>query len=115
MPVVRFSVSDPQLRQLETAAKQQGVALQDYIRSQLFPGSTSIFTPAEAVRRALAKYRKGDKFTLPELYDTAWVITAAEAGPFGRRFNEYVQANCATTIRFVGKVHSDRHAQYEIL
>ena len=64
MPVVKFSLSDEYYEKLEEMAMNDGVSIQDYVRNRLFNLKT-IFTPAEAVERALKKYKKGDTFTLP--------------------------------------------------
>ena len=60
---IKISVSDANYNNLVTRAG--GDSLQDYIRSVLFPGQIPI-TPADAVQRALNKYKKGDTFTVPD-------------------------------------------------
>ena len=114
MAVYKFSLDEEHSQQLETMAREEGVSVQDFIRNRLFH-LTTIYTPTEAVRRAMVKYEKGDKFTLPELYGDEWNIQRGAAGVFGKRFYNYVIDECSDKIRFVEMVNYNRHAQYEIL
>lgn len=112
MPVVKFSLSDEYYEKLEEMAMNDGVSIQDYVRNRLFNLKT-IFTPAEAVERALKKYKKGDTFTLPELYDEEWTIPRGVAGVFGKQFFNYVEDEYSDRIKYVGT--PKKHAKYEIL
>lgn len=114
MAVYKFSLNEEYAQKLEEMAKQDGVSVQDCIRNRLFELET-IFTPAEAVRRALDKYGKGECFTLPELYADDWTIQRGMAGVFGKQFFNYISDKGTEKIRFVGMTNYGRHAQYEIL
>ena len=116
MPVVKFSISDEWMERLEQEAADANMTVQDYVRFKLF-GETeaapqTIFTPEEAVRRALEKYNSGDLFTIPELYDEEWTLTRETgAGVFGRKFYDYTKDR--TDIKWVRR--KGRHAQYKIV
>ena len=114
MAVYKFSLNEEYSQKLEAMAREDGVSVQDCIRNRLFDLKT-IYTPAEAVRRAMAKYKKGDKFTIPELYGDDWNMQRGAAGVFGKQFYNYVADECLDKIRFVEMVNYDRHAQYEML
>lgn len=114
MPTVKFSLSDEYYQKLENMAREEGISIQDCIRNRIFQIKT-IFTPAEAVRRALQKYLPGEPFTLPELYGDEWTLKRGEAGVFGKQFFQYIQDQCSNQIIFSEMVNSGRHAQYKIL
>lgn len=114
MAVFKFSLDDEYSQILEEMARQDGVSVQDCIRNRLFDLKT-IFTPVEAVSRAMKKYGKGDCFTLPELYGDDWTIQRGVAGAFGKQFFHYVSEECSDTIQFVGMTDYGRHAQYKIV
>ena len=114
MPVIKFSLNDEQYKKLEKNSQEEGVSIQDYIRNILF-NSKTIFTPSEAVDRALNKYKKGDCFTLPELYGDDWKIERGVAGAFGKQFFNYILDKCPGSITYVGMTNYGRHAQYKIL
>ena len=113
MPVVKISLNDEYYDKLNSMAKEQGISIQDYIRNQIF-GDTVAFTPAEAVDKALKKYKSGDLFTLPELYGEKWTIKRGSAGVFGKQFYNFVLDNYMDKIEFVGMTNYGRHAQYKI-
>ena len=113
---IKISVSDANYNNLVTRAG--GDSLKTYIRSVLFPGQIPI-TPADAVQRALNKYKKGDTFTVPEIYGAAWDLPNGMAGQFGKKFYKLVTEDYSLRIRFVGftanvKGHSQL-AMYEML
>lgn len=114
MPVVKFSLNDEYYKKLEEMAKEEGVSIQDCVRSKLF-GIPMEYTPADAVERALKKYKKGDRFTIPELYEEDWNLPRGEAGVFCKKVFNYIIDACSDKIKYVGLVHYERHAQYEIL
>ncbi len=114
MPTIKFTLNDEYYQKLTKMAQEEGVSIQDYVRNKLFD-VTTIFTPPEAVRRALEQYSSGEAFTLPALYGNDWTLKRGEAGIFGKQFFNYVLAHCQDQIKFVGMTDSGRHAQYKIL
>ena len=114
MPTVKFSLNDEYFEKLEEMAKEEGITIQDYIRNRLF-NVTTIFTPVEAVNRALKKYSSGETFTLPELYGDDWTIERGVAGVFGKQFFKFVETECSEKIKFDKMVNSGRRAQYKIV
>lgn len=114
MAVIKFSLSEPDFKDLQERAQQEDMSIQDYIRKSLF-NSTTIFTPTQAVNKALNKYNKGDCFTLPELYGDDWSLQRGASGVFGRRFFTHVTNNFSDKIQFVGMTNYGRHAQYKII
>lgn len=114
MPTIKFSLNEEHFKILEEMAKGDGVSIQDCIRNRLFDVST-IFTPVEAVNRALRKYSSGETFTLPKLYGDDWTIERGVAGVFGKQFFNFVEAECSEIIKFDKMVESGRRAQYKII
>lgn len=114
MTVYKFSLNDEFSKKLEEMAKKDGVSVQDCIRNRLF-NLTTIYTPVEAVKRAMEKYSKGDCFTLPDLYGDDWNIQRGAAGVFGKQFFNYVLDEYPSKIQYVGMVNYGRHAQYKII
>jgi len=94
MPTIKFSLNEEYYQKLEEMAKQDGISIQDCIRNRLF-NLTTIFTPAEAVKRALKQYKPGDSFTLPEL--------------------NYVKEEYPNVIQFEKMVDCGRRAQYKMI
>lgn len=115
MPTIRFTLDEEHAKLLEEDAQRAGQTVQDYIRLRLFPTTAAtVFTPQEAVRRALAKYKKGDRFTLPGVYGEDWTIPLGMAGAFGKKFYKHVETP-GSPIRFVGMTDHGRRAQYEMV
>ncbi len=114
MAVYKFSLDKEHSDILEAWAREDGVTVQDCIRNKLFETQT-IYTPAEAVRRAIEKYKLGDTFTLPDLYGDDWQIERGPAGVFGRNFYNYVEAECQDIIKFDQMVSYGRRAQYAMI
>lgn len=113
MPIIRFAVSEAYYVRLTREAETAGYSLQEYIRSVLFQEPT-IYTAAEAVRRALHKYKAGDTFSLPDLYEE-WDLQRGPAGAFGKQFFAYVEKEVPDKIKFNGMTDCNRRAQYLIL
>ena len=114
MPIVKLSLNETYYQKLCDMASEEGVSIQDYIRSRVFDEAPP-FTPADAVQRALTKYDSGESFTLPQLYDDQWTLTRGYAGVFGKQFYQYVSEHCQDQIRFTEMVDYGRHAQYQVL
>ncbi len=115
MPVIKLTLNEQYYTLLQGWADAEGVSLQEYIRNALFNEKKTIFTPAEAVSRALKKYRPGEAFTLPELYGPEWSIERGVAGVFGRQFFRYVEEEHPGVIKYDKQVNCGRHAQYIVL
>ena len=113
MPIVKISLSEQQYEALQQAARERGLSVQDVIREKLFRTRPQ-FTPADAVNRALNKYRPGELFTLPELYGEEWTLSRGEAGSFGKLFLRYVTTDFPECIEPAGKTKNGRQAQYRI-
>ena len=114
MPIVKVSFNEQLYQKLQEMAQEEKMSMQDLIRNKVFP-DTSIFTPAEAVERAIKKYSSGDCFTLPEVYGGDWTLERGVAGVFGKRFYNYVTDDGTDKIKFVGMVNYGRHAQYRMV
>ncbi|MBU3214782.1 DUF1413 domain-containing protein [Clostridium estertheticum] len=114
MAVYKFTLNDEYSHKLEQMAKKDGVSVQDCIRNRLF-NLTTIYTPVEAVKRAMNKYEKDVCFTLPELYGAEWNIQRGVAGVFGKQFFNYISHECSDKIKYVGMTNYGRHAQYKMM
>lgn len=114
MPIVKISLNDEYYKKISDMAKKDGISIQDYIRGKIF-GDEVVFTPAKAAEKAMQKYKKGEKFTLPQLYGDEWTIKRGFAGVFGKQFYNYVEESCKGKIEYKMQVDYGRHAQYEIL
>lgn len=114
MAVYKFTLNDEYSQKLEKMAKEDGVSVQDCIRNRIF-NLTTIYTPVEAVKRAIKKYKKDECFTLPELYGDDWTIQRGVAGAFGKQFFNYIKHECPEKIQYVGMTDYGRHAQYKKL
>lgn len=118
MTTIRFDLTDEYKGKLEQAAEAMQMSVQDYIRYKLFDVKT-IFTVDEAVRRIQngdfndsEKYPEG--FTLPDVYGKEWVIERGPAGVFGKRFNEYIEANPELGIVWIDKDCKQRRRAHYI-
>lgn len=108
---VILTLSEEQYQTAKEGADQQGVSVQDYIRQKAFGEKPDIFTPAEAVRRAM-RLEKEACFTLVSLYGLEWDLQRGASGVFGRQFFQYVQKNFSDKIQFIGKLDG-RNAHYK--
>lgn len=111
---IKFTVSDENYTDLCTRASEKSLSVQDYVRMQLFPNQIA-FTPQDAVKRALANYAKGDRFSVPELFGSQWDLPNGVAGQFGKKFFALVSSDYSTKIRFTGTFNAKKHAIYEII
>lgn len=99
-----LTLTEEESKKVERMAKDKAVSVQQYIKLCIFGNDYPevIFTPPEAVRRALL-YPHGTTFSLPSLYGDAWTLKRGAAGVFGKRFYNYVDVEKATDeIKFVG-------------
>jgi hypothetical protein len=110
---IKFTVSDENYEVLLQRA--DALSIQDYIRSVLFPEQSNTITPDEAVKLALNKFKKGDGFTVPEIYGDEWNLPNGYAGVFGRKFFKLVSEQYSDKIRFTDTFNRKGHAIYEIL
>jgi len=121
MPVIKLSLTDDEVQRLQQIMEEEdntsNMTIQDYIRFKVL-GQTnpSIFTPEEAVRRALEKFSTDDgPFTLPDIYGDEWqLLNPRMTGVFGKRFFNYLKADSSSQIEYVGMVDRDRRASYKI-
>ena len=116
MPIVRFALNDEYYKKLEKMAEKNGVSIQEFIRNKLFD-STTIYTPSEAVRRALARHKEDPTFItfcLPDLYEGEWNLSRGQAGAFGKQFFKYIEKKCSK-ITFDCMIDYGRRAQYKII
>ncbi|MBQ4564442.1 MAG: hypothetical protein IJA58_08165 [Lachnospiraceae bacterium] len=111
---IKFTISDDLYNELCIRATNAKLSIQDYIRLELF-GDSNTFTPQDAIDLALSKYSKGDFFTVPEIFGSAWNLPNGVAGQFGRKFYTLVEAEYSTKIRFTKNFNAKKHAIYEIL
>lgn len=111
---VKFTISDDNYQELLAKANEKRLSIQDYIRLQLFPGQI-LFTPQDAITRALQTYKKGETFTVPEIYGEAWNLPNGVAGQFGKKFYALVEAEYPDRIRFTGNFSAKKHAIYEVM
>jgi hypothetical protein len=113
--IYKISLSDELAEELERRAGGQKV--QDYIRHVLFPEEFAI-TPAIALELALEKYKQGDLFSVPEIFDGSdtytWNLPNGIAGQFGRKFAALI-TETAAPIRWTGDYNAKGHAVYERL
>ncbi|WP_026509220.1 MULTISPECIES: DUF1413 domain-containing protein [unclassified Butyrivibrio] len=120
MPVVRFSVTDEELKELERKAKEEGTTVKLYSKNKSLGVESSIFTPKEALRRALIKYTKDDEpFCLPSLYtDEEWLEMSKSigtAGQFGKAFFVYVKDVDPGKVEYVDGGSRGKRARYKVL
>lgn len=114
MRVVRITLTDEDYMELAKKAEAERVTMHDYIRERIFDKHPA-FTPEASVRKALEKYKPGDKFTLPMLYGDEWKVGKSEAGVLGRQFDKYVKKYYADWIEKVENERIDRCTAYRIL
>lgn len=115
MPVIKISLTDEELRELEAMAAKENLSIQDLFRYKLLAKkSPSMFTPEEAVQRALQKFTPEDPpFTLPDIYEDTWFDLAPRmTGVFGKRFFNHVAT--LDSIQFAGMTSDGRRATYRI-
>ena len=115
MPIIKLSLTSDEYCILHNLANDERLTIQDLIRTKFFSKKNLlIFTPEEAVRRALEKYTPDDPpFTLPDIYGDEWLnLEPRMTGVFGKRFFNHV--NTIDTINFVGMTSDRRRATYII-
>ena len=99
--VIKLTVSDENYDILISRAGSDSI--QDYIRAVLFPDQIS-FTPLDAINRALSKYKVGDTFSVPEIYDKTHLdhLPRGVSGQLGRGFSKLVENDYSNRIEFTG-------------
>ena len=119
MPIIKLSLTEEELADLQNlrGAEEttENMSIQDFIRFKLLRKSNpSIFTPEEAVRRALEKFSKDDKpFTLPDIYGDEWSsLNPRMTGVFGKRFFNYLKT--IDSIEYDGMSQDGRRATYKV-
>lgn len=115
MPIVKISLTDSEYQNLLNLANGENMSIQDLIRFKLLSiKNPSIFTPEEAVRRALEKFCSEDiPFTLPDIYGDEWVnLNPRMTGVFGKKFFNHLKT--IDSIEYVGMTPDSRRATYKI-
>lgn len=111
---VKFTISDENYNELCSKAADLKLSVQDYIRRELF-SEYNTFTPQDAVVKALSNYKKGETFTVPEIFGDFWDLPNGVAGQFGKKFFALIEAEYHEKIRFTGNYNIKKHAVYEII
>ena len=121
MPLIKLSLTDEELAELQSilAADERtaNMSIQDFIRFKLLKKSNpAIFTPEEAVRRALEKFTpKDEPFTLPDIYGEEWYsLNPTMTGVFGKRFFKHLKNNANSVIEYAGMTEDGRRATYRV-
>lgn len=119
MPIIKLSLTEEELDALQNLRGENvetvNMSIQDFIRYKLLGKSNpSIFTPEEAVRRALEKFTKDDEpFSLPDIYASDWSsLNPRMTGVFGKRFFNYLKN--IEAIEYAGMTPDGRRALYRI-
>ena len=116
MPVIKISLTEEELRELQALADKEKMSIQDLFRYKLLAKKSSpMFTPEEAAKRAREKFTEDDpSFTLPDIYGNDWFnLDPRMTGVFGKRFFKYVEE--LDFIRFDGMTSGNRRATYKIV
>lgn len=120
MPVIKLSLTNEEVEELQNllAAGEttKNMSLQDFIRFRLLGKSNpQIFTPEEAVRRALEKFSSEDgSFTLPDIYGEDWAsLNPRMTGVFGKKFFNYLKKT-ESELMYDGMTEDGRRATYKI-
>lgn len=116
MPIIKISLTEDEYQEIEVLANNEKMSIQDFVRyKMLSKKNPSIFTPEEAVERALKKFKKSDEaFTLPDIYGDEWSnLNPRMTGVFGKRFFNYLKN--IDSIKFVGMTLDGRRATYKIM
>ena len=112
MPTVRFSLNEEHYAQLQNAAQNANMSIQDYIRFKIFDTKT-IFSVDEAVKRIQAGNFEDRQFTLPDVYGDDWTMTKTDgAGSLGKAFNKYILEHPELGIRHIPDQLIDRRHVY---
>ncbi len=113
MAVIKISIPDDVLDKIRVLAEKEYMSVQDYFRYKTCGIIPDKFDVEEAYEKALAKYKTGDVFTLPDIYGDEWSKLAPRmTGIFGKRFFNYVETK--DEIEFVGMSDDRRRATYRI-
>ena len=116
MPAIKISFTDEEYRELECLANREKMSIQDFVRYKILDKKNpSIFTPEEAVNRALAKFTTNDEpFTVPDIYEEEWGrLNPRMTGVFGKRFFNHIKT--IKEIEYVGMSSDNRRATYKIV
>ena len=112
MKVVKINFSDEQYEKVKRLAEENGMSIQDLIRSQFISNNT-IFTSEEAVRRIKSGAVNGmEKFTLPDVYGDDWTLKRGPAGAFGKAFYNFITLQTEHKIRYIAHGSDGRRAEY---
>lgn len=120
MPIIKISMTEEELtevrRLIAANDETRNFSVQDFIRFRLLGKSNPlIFTPEEAVRRALEKFSAEDgPFTLPDVYEEDWAsLNPRMTGVFGKKFFRHVQSS-VPEIMYAGMTEDNRRATYRV-
>lgn len=110
---ITINFSEKEYMILNHVAEENTMTIQDFIRYKLagtIQDLYDIFTPEEAVRRAIDLFSPEDTFTLSDIYGEDWEYLDKRFSPlFGRRFFNFISNN-NLPIKYYGMVN--RRATY---
>lgn len=111
-------LTDVQYGELFVKSQIEGLSIDAYIKKTLFGTDPGIFTPKEAIRRAMEKFDIGEYFELRDLYsDEEWSsMERGERIAFGRNFFSFTSVIEPGKVKLVEDTgNNGRRAKYELL
>lgn len=71
MPILSLRLTDAEIEEITTIASKKSMTANEYVKSILFPhnaGSSNTLSHNIILQRLRAKYKKGDTFSIPDLF-----------------------------------------------
>ena len=118
MHTIALHLTNEQFGELFIQSQIAGLSMDAYIKKTLFNTDPGVFTPKEAIRRAMITYEIGDEFELRDLYSSQeWEeLDRGERIAFGRNFFSFTDVIEPGRIKLVeGSGKNGRRAKYKLV
>ena len=102
-PVVRFYLNEEAYEELENAAKESNLTIQDYVRAKCLPPRQNELTLNEVIHQ-IEVQKPDNEFRLSDLFaPEKWSnVSIGIRAYLGKTFYEKTMANEITNVEFVG-------------
>ena len=107
MHQLTLHLTESEYLELLALSRDSGLTADAYVKKALFHTDFGVFTPKEAVKRAINRYEIGQRFELRDLYSEteSRLLSRGQKIAFGKQFyayTAYLEPGCVALVKGTG-------------